>query len=120
MESNTIDKVIDALKAIVKLALCQGFSRKSYLVINHIKYIKNIRTADDPKRYISFIVKKLFPNEATTLKRFEYIQSKYKDTLLFRFQELYTIYLKLAREEPPQRKNIFKAEVDNILAELLF
>ena len=42
MESNTIDIVIDALKAIVKSALCQGFSKTSYLVINHIKYIKNI------------------------------------------------------------------------------
>ena len=40
MESNTIDKVIDALKAIVRLTLCQGFSKTNYLVINHIKYIK--------------------------------------------------------------------------------
>ena len=120
MESNTIDKVIDALRAIVKSALCQGFSKTSYLVINHIKYIKNIWTADDPERYISFIAKKLFSDEATTLKRFDYIQSKYKDTLLFRFQELYSIYLKLARENLPQRKNISEAEADNILAELLF
>ena len=64
MESNIINKVIDALRAIVKSALCQGFSKTSYLVINHIKYIKNIRTADDSKRYISFIAKKLFPDKA--------------------------------------------------------
>src|ERR1043165_371024 len=105
MESNTIDIVIDALKAIVKSALCQGFSKTSYLVINHIKYIKNIRTANDPERYILFVAKKLFPDEATTLKRFEYIQLKYKDTLLFRFQELYRIYFRLVRDAPPQRKN---------------
>ena len=66
------------------------------------------------------IAKKLFSDEATTLKRFEYIQSKYKDTLLFRFQELYTIYLRLAQENLPQRKNIFEAEANNILVELLF
>ena len=120
MEPNTIDKVIDALKAIVRSALCQGFSKTSYLVINHIKYIKNIRTADDPERYISFIAKKLFPDDVAFLKRFEYIESKYKDDLLFRFKELYAIYLKIAREDLPQRKNISEAEADDILAELLF
>src|ERR1043165_359278 len=120
MESNTIDIVIDALKAIVKSALCQGFSKTSYLVINHIKYIKNIRTADDPERYISFIAKKLFPDEVATLKKFEYIGLKYEGKLLFRFQELYHIYLDITRVGPPQRKNISEAEADNILAELLF
>jgi len=120
MEPNTINKVIDALKAIVKSALCQGFGRTSYLVINHIKYIKNIRTADDPERYISFIAKKLFPDDVAILKRFEYIELKYKDELLFKFKELYAIYLKIAREKPPQRKNISEAEADDILAELLF
>ena len=120
MESNTIDKVIDALKAIVRSALCQEFSKTSYLVINHIKYVKNIRSADDPERYIVNIAKKLFPDEATVLKKFEYIELKYKDELLFKFKELYAIYLKIAREKPPQRKNISEAEADDIIAELLF
>src|ERR1051325_8949826 len=117
MEPNSIDKVIDALKAIIRSALCQGFSKTSYLVINHIKYIK---TADDPERYISFIAKKLFPDDVAFLKRFEYIELKYKDELLFKFKELYAIYLKIAQEKLPQRKNISEAEADDILAELLF
>jgi hypothetical protein len=120
MESNTINKVIDALKAIVRIALLQGFSKTSYLVTNHIKYIKNIRNADDPVRYISFVAKKLFPDEISILKKFEQIELKYKDELLFRFKELYAIYLEIAREKPPQRKNISEAEADNILSELLF
>ena len=99
MKSNTIDIIIDALRAIVKSTLCQGFSKTNYLVINHIKYIKNIQTADDLERYILFIAKKLFPDEVATSKKFEYIQLKYKDTLLFRFQKLYTIYLRLAQED---------------------
>ena len=120
MESNTINIVIDALRAIVKSALCQGFSETSYLVINHIKYIKNIWTADDLKRYISFIAKKLFLDEVVTSKKFEYIELKYKNTFLFRFQKLYTIYLRLAQEDLLQRKNISEAKADNILVELFF
>ena len=34
------DKVVNALKALVKTALCNGFSKTSYLVTDHIKYIK--------------------------------------------------------------------------------
>jgi hypothetical protein len=120
MESNTINRVTDALKAIVRSALCQGFSKSSYLVTNHIKYIKNIRSADNPERYLSFIAKKLFPDEVTILRKFEQIELKYKDDLLFRFKELYAIYLEIARAEIPQRKNISETDADDILAELLF
>ncbi len=45
---------------------------------------------------------------------------KYKDDLLFRFKELYAIYLEIARAEIPQRKNISETDADDILAELLF
>src|SRR6266487_562769 len=36
------DKVVNALKALVKTALCNGFSKTSYLVTDHIKKIKKI------------------------------------------------------------------------------
>ena len=121
MESKTINEVINALKAIVRTALCQGFSKTSYLVINHIKYIKNIQSADEPERYISFVAKKLFPDEIAVMKKFEYIKLKYKDDLLYRFEELYTLYHKIARENVPQpKKNISETEAEDILAELLF
>ena len=124
MESETINKVIDALKAVIRTALCQGFSRTSYLVTNHIKYIKNIRSADDPERYISFVARKLFPDEATILKKFEHIELRYKDELLFSFKQLYSIYLELAREKVQPnsvpKKNISETEADDIIAELLF
>lgn len=97
MESNIIEQIIDSHKAIIKSALCQGFNKTSYLVTNHIKYIKNIQSADDPERYLSFIAKKkLFPDEATILMKFKHIELKYKDELLYRFKELYTLYLNLA------------------------
>ena len=123
MESNTVEKVIDALKAIIRTALCQGFGKTSYLVTNHIKYIKNIQSADNPERYLLFVAKKLFPDEITILRKFEHIRLRYKDDLLYRFEELYTIYLTLVRENKmpqPEKKNITETEADDIIAELLF
>jgi len=123
MESNTVEKVTDALKAIIRTALCQGFSKTSYLVTNHVKYIKNIQSADNPERYLLFIARKLFPDEITILRKFEHIRLRYKDDLLYRFEELYTIYLALVRENKmsqPEKKNITKTEADDIIAELLF
>jgi len=121
--SNIVEQVIDALKAIVRTALCQGFSKTSYLVTNHIKYIKNIRSADTPERYISFIAKKLFPDDETVLRKFEHIRLRYKDDLLYRFEDLYRIYLELARESKtpqPEKKIVTETEADDIIAELLF
>ena len=123
MESNTVEKVTDALKAIIRTALCQGFSKTSYLVTNHVKYIKNIQSADNPERYLLFIARKLFPDEITILRKFEHIRLRYKDDLLYRFEELYTIYLALVRENKmsqPEKKNITETEADDIIAELLF
>ena len=123
MESNIVEKVIDALKAIIRTALCQGFSKTSYLVTNHVKYIKNIQSADNPERYLLFIARKLFPDEITILRKFEHIRLRYKDDLLYRFEELYTIYLALVRENKmsqPEKKNITETEADDIIAELLF
>ena len=112
MESNTIDKVINALKAIVRLALCQGFSKTSYLVINYIKYIKNIRTADDPERYISLIAKKLFPDEATTLKRFENIQSNIKRKVNVISRMLTKLSGQNSRDERLSNYYLFFSEVE--------
>ena len=89
-------QVIDALKAIVRSALCQGFNKSSYLVTNQIQYIKNIQTANNPEKYISSVAKKLFPDETTIIKKSEYLKSKYRDDLLSKFEELYILYDKRA------------------------
>ena len=123
MESNIVEKVTDALKAIIRTALCQGFSKTSYLITNHVKYIKNIQSADNSERYLLFVARKLFPDEITILRKFEHIRLRYKDDLLYRFEELYTIYLALVRENKmsqPEKKNITETEADDIIAELLF
>ena len=54
------DKVVNALKALVKTALCNGFSKTSYLVTDHIKYIKKIESSDNPEALSHPSVDKVF------------------------------------------------------------
>ena len=123
MESTTVNKVIDALKAIVKSALCQGFSKTNYLITNHIQYIKNIKTANDPERYILSVAKKLFPDEEAIINKSKYLKQKYRDDLLSKFEELYEIYYNIARDQRDQKKmvkTISESEANNILEDLLW
>jgi hypothetical protein len=123
MESTTVNKVIDALKAVVKSALCQGFSKTNYLITNHIQYIKNIKTANDPERYISSVAKKLFPDEEAIINKSKYLKQKYRDDLLSKFEELYEIYYNIARDQRDQKKmvkTISESEANNILEDLLW
>ena len=123
MESTTVNKVIDALKAVVKSALCQGFNKTNYLITNHIQYIKNIKTANDPERYILSVAKKLFPDEEAIINKSKYLKQKYRDDLLSKFEELYEIYYKIARDQRDQKKmvrTISESEANNILEDLLW
>ena len=112
------DKVVNALKALVKMALCNGFSKTSYLVTDHITYIKRILSNDNPEAYIRATARKLFPNDQTYLEKIEKIHAKYRDDVLSRFEDLYTLYYQLSKELPKRRK-ITSTEADDILAELL-
>ena len=59
-QAKNADKIIDALKAVVKSALCQGFTKTSFLVRDHIKYIKKIQSANDPELHIIYTAKSYF------------------------------------------------------------
>ena len=122
-QTNMVNKVKDALKAIVRSALCQGFNKSSYLVTNHIQYIKNIQTANKPERYIISVAKKLFPDETTIIEKSNYLKQKYRDDLLSNFETLYALYNKIAREavsQKKEKKTISETEADKILDELLY
>ena len=124
-QTNTVNEVKDALIAIVRSALCQGFNKSSYLVTNHIQYIKNIQTANKPERYIISVAKKLFPDEKTIIEKSNYLKQKYRDDLLSKFETLYALYNKIAREAVSQKrdgyakKTISEDEANEILDELL-
>jgi hypothetical protein len=123
-QTNTVNEVKDALIAIVRSALCQGFNKSSYLVTNHIQYIKNIQTANKPEGYIISVAKKLFPDEKTIIEKSNYLKQKYRDDLLSKFKTLYALYNKIAQEAISQKngyakKTISEAEANEILDELL-
>jgi hypothetical protein len=112
------DKIIDALKELVKSALCQGFNKTSYLVRDHIKYIKKIQFANDSESCIIYTAKKLFPNEETYYEKIEKVHTKYEGELLAKFEKIYELYYGLSKSTPQKRK-ITSTEADSILADLL-
>ena len=118
MVSNTEIEIITQEKHADKIALCNGFSKTNYLVTDHIKYIKKIHSSNNPKAYIRFTARKLFPNELAYLEKVEKIHAKYRDDVLSRFENLYTLYYQLSKELPKRHKTT-STEADDILAELL-
>jgi hypothetical protein len=112
------DKIIDALKELIKSALCQGFNKTSYLVRDHIKYIKKIQFANDPESHVIYTAKKLFPNEETYYEKIEKVHTKYEGELLAKFEKIYELYYELSKSTPQKRK-ITSIEADSILADLL-
>src|SRR5947208_8398542 len=113
-----VDKIVNALKALMKMALCNRFSKNSHLIMDHIKYIKKIQSSDNPEAYIRFTARKLFPNEPAYLEKIKKIHAKYQDDVLSRFENLYTLYYQLFKELPKRHK-ITSTEANDILAELL-
>ena len=103
---------------MVKSALCQGFTKTSFLVRDHVKYIKKIQSANDPELHIIYAAKKLFPNEDAYYERIEKIHAKYEGELLAKFEKLYELYYGLSKRNP-QRRKVTSIEADSILADLL-
>src|SRR5215469_6847277 len=121
-----ISKIIDTLKAIILTALQEGYNKESYLVKNHVYYIKKIESANDPEGYIHYTAKKLLPEIESSGRRESYtkkiaeIQAKYATNpdLAFRIIKVYDLYNNIPREAPPRRK-ITEDEAGNILVQLL-
>jgi hypothetical protein len=118
-QKRNADRIVTVLKELVKSAICQGFGKNSYLVRDHIKYIKKIESSNDPEMHVIYTAKKLFPNEEAYLEKIEKIHAKYTDDILSNFENLYALYYQLSKEKS-QRRKISKTEAENILADLLF
>jgi hypothetical protein len=113
-------QILDALKALIVIALQEGFSKTSFLVRDHIKYVKRIQSADDPELYVIFTAKKLFPNDEAYYEKIEKIHTRYegKQELTSLFERLYDLYYNISKEKPVRRK-ISSNEAEEILEELL-
>src|SRR4051794_31289334 len=116
--SKNADKIIDTLKELVKSALCQGFTKTSFLVRDHIKYIKKIQSANDPELHVIYTAKKLFPNEGAYYEKIEKIHARYENDLLVKFKKLDELYYGLSKRTSQKRK-ISSTDADSILADLL-
>lgn len=113
-------RIIDALKDLIVVALQYGFSKTSYFVQNHVKYIKRIKAAKSPMAYIKATAKKLFPDEAAYNAKIAKVRESYenKKELIYKFESLYELYYNLLKEDPPKRQ-ITENEAIEVLAEML-
>ena len=113
-------KITAALKDVVIVALTSGFSKTSYLVQDHVRYIKRVQTANSPIAYVKFIARKLFPDESAYNAKIAKIRESYKgkEALLTKLEDLYKLYYSLPKTSPPKRI-ITKNEAEDLLAELL-
>ena len=113
-------EIVDALKAVILTALRDGYSKDSYLIKNHVRYIKKIESANNPEGYIRYTAKKMLPNKESHAEKIAEIQAKYPNNpdLAFRIIKVYDLYNNIPKEAPPRRK-ITENEAEDILAQLL-
>ncbi|CAB4432701.1 unnamed protein product [Rhizophagus irregularis] len=116
-------KIIRALKDTIVVALVSGFSKTSYLVQDHVKYIKRIQTANSPISYVKFVARKLFPDNAAYTAKIAKIRKSYKNkqALLDKLEALFELYYNVTKDSStgPPKRTITKNEAENTLAELL-
>lgn len=111
--------ITNALKDIVRTALTSGYSKTSYFVQDHIKYIKRIQTAKSPIGYVRSVARKLFPDASAYNAKIAKISESYKGkALLDKLESLYKLYYNISKSASPKRE-ITLDEAEGILAELL-
>jgi hypothetical protein len=114
-----VKKIICVLKEVVVIALQSGFPQSSFLVQEHIKYLKRIQEAKSRAGYIRYVSKKLFPNVESYETRTVNLLVKYKgkDALIRKFEELYALYFNIPNNPP--KYTVTENEAEDILAKLL-
>ncbi|CAB4442466.1 unnamed protein product [Rhizophagus irregularis] len=118
-----VHKIICVLKDTIVVALVSGFSKTSYLVQDHVKYIKRIQTANTPVSYVKFVARKLFPDNAAYTAKIAKIRESYKNkqALLDKLEALFELYYNVTKDSStgPPKRAITKNEAEKTLAELL-
>ena len=116
-----IAKITEALKDLVRTALQEGYSTKSYTVTQHIKYLKNIQTARNPSAYIRSVARKIFPDTVAYNAKLARVREAYKgkEALISKYETLYELYYNLPKEAKSPWNKLSAEETDNILDDLL-
>ena len=112
-------EIIKALKGVILAGLQDGYGKESYLIKNHVNYIKKIESANNPEGYIRYTAKKLLPNKESHAEKVAMIRAKYSHNpdLAFKIIKVYDLYNCIPKEVPPRRK-LNENEAKDILAEL--
>ncbi|GBC36534.1 uncharacterized protein OCT59_002842 [Rhizophagus irregularis] len=123
VSDETVLKIIRALKDTIVVALVSGFSKTSYLVQDHVKYIKRIQMANSPVSYVKFVARKLFPDNAAYTAKIAKIRESYnnKQALLDKLEVLFELYYNVTKDSStgPPKRAITKNEAEKTLTELL-
>ncbi|PKC53758.1 hypothetical protein RhiirA1_475452 [Rhizophagus irregularis] len=121
VSNETVLKIIHALKDTIVVALVSGFSKTSYLIQDHVKYIKRIQTARSPVSYVKFVARKLFPDNAAYTAKIAKIRESYKNkqALLNKLKALFELYYNNATKDSstgPPKRAITKNEAEIYLS----
>ncbi|GES83410.1 hypothetical protein GLOIN_2v1472929 [Rhizophagus clarus] len=122
-------KTLKALKfekegeCVILAGLQDGYGKESYLIKNHVNYMKKIESANNPEGYIHYTAKKLLPNKESYHEKIAKIQAKYSfnPDLAFRIIKVYDLYKHIPKEtkEAPPRHKLTEDEAEDVLDELL-
>ncbi|PKK67194.1 hypothetical protein RhiirC2_577353 [Rhizophagus irregularis] len=125
----TVLEIINALKDIVIIALMSGFSKTSYLVQDHVRYINRIKTAKSPILYVKFVARKLFSGDKNArdqayAAKIAKVRESYKNkqALLSKFEALFVLYYNLIKESASEdilKNAVIWNDAEKTLAELL-
>ncbi|GBB88313.1 hypothetical protein RclHR1_14890003 [Rhizophagus clarus] len=99
-------RILKVKKNVILAGLQDGYSKESYLIKNHVNYIKKIESVNNPEGYIHYTAKKLLPNRELYNKKTAEIQVKYLNNLdltfrIVRVNDLYYHIPKEAKKAPP-------------------
>ena len=115
--------IIEALKNVILAGLRDEYNKESYLIKNHVNYIKKIESANNPEGYICYTAKKLLPNEESYYEKTAKIRAKYSHNpeLALRIIKVYDLYKHIPKEtkEAPPRRKLTEDEAEDVLDELL-
>ena len=116
-----IAKITEALKDLVRTALQEGYSKKSYTINAHIKYLKSIQSARNPDAYIWSIARKTFPDDLAYNAKLAKVQKIYKgkEVLISKYETLYELYHSLPKGGNSPWNKLSAEKAENALDELL-
>ena len=113
----TAKDIKKALLEVLNTAIRQKFKTDGKFVKGHLSYIKKIRTAEKPERYVRYIARKFIPDEEAYNVKIEKTHTWYRGELCQKLEKLYSFYHELSQAE--EMSEITKNYASEIIEGLL-